>query len=350
MLSDLISPIRERTLTTDEIGEVTRALLDKNVADGAKADFLRAWAQRGETAAELATCAEAFLPNALNPVVRGSWNGKPLLDCCGTGGGGLNMLNISTGLMFILSAMGIPVVKHGNRGITKRAGSADVLEAMGIKIDLSPEQVPQCLEKVGCTFLFAPAYHTTFAAVGPVRRALAAEGQRTIFNLLGPLLNPARPDSRLVGVFKTEHVALYKEALELMGCPRFTVVCGQDADSGKMIGEVSAQGASLFGSTVRLPDGTSLSHLALKPEPPLHETIDSLLVRNADESASRLECIFSGEEQELERETLLANAAVASWTHGTASSLEEGWAQGVDALDSGKALAQLKKYQAFSEK
>ncbi len=349
MLSDLSSVVPQRTLTAEEIRSVAGELLDVAVPDEQKSTFLRAWALRGETASELAACAEAFLPRALNPGVCGSWNGKPLLDCCGTGGGGLNLLNISTGLMFILTAMGIPVVKHGNRGVTKKSGSADVLEAMGIKIDLEPKQVPRCLEEVGCAFLFAPFYHTTFATVGPVRRALAAQGQRTVFNLLGPLLNPARPDSRLVGVFKQEHVTLYQSALEQMGCARFTVACGQDAESQQMIGEVSAQGTTTLGSTVRLDDGSPLTYLNQIPQPPISEKLDSLLVRNADESAARLETILSGEEQVLERETLLINAAVASWTHGTASSLEEGLAQGTEALDSGRALAVLKRWQKFSE-
>ena len=348
-LSDLASVVAQRPLIAGEINAIADELLDTGIDDSLKVEFLHAWAVRGETAAELAACAEAFLPKALDPGLRGSWHGKPLLDCCGTGGGGLNLLNISTGLMFILSAMGIPVVKHGNRGITKRSGSADVLEAMGIQIDLAPEEVPRCLEEVGCAFLFAPAYHTTFAAIAPVRQALAAQGQRTVFNLLGPLLNPARPDARLVGVFKTEHVSLYQSALELMSCPKFTVVSGEDEESHKMIGEVSAWGPSLLGSTLRLPGGEPFDRLTRKPDPVLRETLTSLLVRNADESASRLETIFSGEDQGLDRETLLINAAVASWTHGTSSSLEDGLAQGAEALDSGKALEQLRKWQKFSE-
>ena len=349
MLRDLTGIIPTRPLTTEEIGAAARELLAVAVADPLKAEFLRAWAVRGETAAELAACAEVFLPQARDPVLRGSWKGKPLLDCCGTGGGGLNLLNISTGLMFILAAMGIPVVKHGNRGMTKKSGSADVLEAMGIRIDLAREEVPRCLEEVGCAFLFAPAYHTTFAAVGPVRRALAAEGQRTVFNLLGPLLNPARPDARLVGVFKPEHVALYQTTLELMKCPRFAVVCGEDEESRKMIGEVSAHGTTLFGTTLRLPGGIHLTSITHRPEPPLHEKLDSLLVRNADESASHLETILSGEEQGLDRETLVINAAVAGWTHGTAESLEEGVKQSEEALDSGRALEVLQRWQKFSE-
>jgi anthranilate phosphoribosyltransferase len=349
MLVELTRIVPNRSLTAAEVASVAAILLDPSAGDAAKVNFLRAWAERGETAAELAACAEAFLPQALDPGLRGSWRSKPLLDCCGTGGGGLNLLNISTGLMFILAAIGIPVVKHGNRGITKRSGSADVLEAMGIRIDLAPEEVPRCLEEIGCAFLFAPGYHTTFAAIAPVRRALAAEGQRTVFNLLGPLLNPARPDSRLVGVFKPEHVALYREALELMKCPRFTVVCGEDKESSQMIGEVSAQGTSLFGSTALFPDGSPLVQFTRTSPPELHEHLDSLLVRNADESASRLETIFSGEEQGIGRETLVINAAVASWTHGDAASLEEGLAQAREALDSEAALKVLRAWQKFSE-
>ena len=349
LLADLATAVSSRELTAKEIIDAAKDLLDATAADDLKADFLRAWARRGETAAELAACAEAFLPQAVDPCVRGSWKGKPLLDCCGTGGGGLNLLNISTGLMFILAAMGVPVVKHGNRGITKRSGSADVLEAMGIKIDLPPDQVTRCLEEVGCAFLFAPKFHPAFAAVAGVRKTLGTEGQRTVFNLLGPLLNPARPEARLVGVFKPEHVALYKETLEKMGCPRFTIACGQDEKSQKLLGEVSAQGATLFGSTLRWEDDTPVTHMRDSIFPPTTETVDSLLVRNADESASRLETIFSGEDQGLDRDTLLINAAFASWTHGTSGCLEEGIAEAAAALDSGRALAVMKRWQNFSD-
>jgi len=343
MLAELIRIIPDRALTSEDISVAATALLNPALEDSVKADFLRAWAQRGETAAELAACAEAFLPNALDPGLHGSWRGQPLLDCCGTGGGGLNLLNISTGLMFVLAAMGIPVVKHGNRGITKGSGSADVLEAMGIRIDLAPEEVPRCLEEVGCAFLYAPAYHTSFAAIAPVRRSLAQQGQRTVFNLLGPLLNPVRPDARLVGVFQREQVALYRDALTLMKCPHFTVVCGEDADTAQAIGEATAQGMNLLGSTLPIAELPRVSAGQNR------EHLDSLLVRNADESASRLETILSGEDQGLGRETLLINAALASWTHGTVASLEEGLAQSAQAIDSGAALETLRAWQKFSE-
>ncbi len=349
MLPDLTSQIPERILAPDEIRRAAQALLDATVADEAKADFLRAWAQRGETAPELAACAEAFLPQAIDPGVRGNWNGRPLLDCCGTGGGGLNLINISTGLMFLLGALDIPVVKHGNRGLTKKSGSADVLEALGIKIDLPPGDVLRCLENVGCAFLFAPAYHLSFAVVAPVRRRLAAEGHRTIFNLLGPLLNPARPAARLVGVFKLEHVPLYQQALEEMGCSRFSVVCGEDA-GGRMLGEISAHGYTVIGSTIRPPDGAALDRLEWIFSETPSPTFETLLVADAKESARRIVALLRGEERGLGREMLILNAAIASWTHGTANSLEEGLEQGTQALDSGRAHERLKRWQEFSSR
>ncbi len=348
MLSDLALSIPNRSLTAEEIGRAASELLDASVSNEDKASFLRAWAQRGETAAELAACAAAFLPQAVDPGIRGTWKGRALLDCCGTGGGGLNLLNISTGLMFILSALDIPVVKHGNRGITKKSGSADVLEALGIKINLAPEQAKQCLEEVGGLFLFAPAYHLTFAVIAPVRRSLAEQGQRTVFNLLGPLLNPARPDARLVGVFKPEHVVLYAKALGQMNCTLFSIACGEDAPSGKSLGEVSAHGATLLGGTLRHAKGEPFERLERKISPP--QNIETLFVQSAGESAQRLVAILSGEERGLGREMLLINAAVAAWTHGTASSLEEGLAQSTEALDSGRALDRLRRWQKFSSR
>ncbi|MCE0498297.1 MAG: anthranilate phosphoribosyltransferase [Methylacidiphilales bacterium] len=344
MLRDLTQAIPNRSLTTEEIRSAADGLLGATLPDEQKKEFLIAWARRGETAEELAACAEAFLPHAVDPGVRGAWNGKPLLDCCGTGGGGLNLVNISTGLMFILAALGIPVVKHGNRGITKKSGSADVLEALGLKIDLAPGQVMCALEETGCAFLFAPAYHPAFAAIAAVRRSLGEKGQRTIFNLLGPLLNPARPDARLVGVFKQEHVPLYRKALELMRCPRFTVAYGEDVESHKPIGEVSAQGKTVFGGT--LP----LTSLELNSAPAKLRKLGDLFVADARESARRIEAILSGEERGLGRDTLLLNAAVSAWTHGMATTLEEGLAKSGDALESGRALECLKKWREFSKR
>jgi len=346
MLADLTQRAASGELSRDEIAQAMFALLDEMTGDQARAGFLKTWAQRGETAAELAACAEALLPRAVTPPVRGSWNGRPLLDCCGTGGGGLNLLNISTGIVFILAALGIPVVKHGNRGLTKKSGSADVLEALGIRIDLPPERMEACLEEVGAAFLFAPAYHTSFSVLAPVRKQLGAEGQRTVFNLLGPLLNPARPDARLVGVFTDENVHLYREALDAMGCANFEVACGQDNPAMNKIGEVSANGETLISGTRNGPDGDPTFVLGVSTD--AADELATLMVSGAEESALRLTALLANEERSLARETLLINAAVAAWAQGSAPTIDEGHARAADALNSGQALEVLRKWQAFS--
>jgi len=347
MLAELTQRVAAGELSRDEAATAMTVLLDSTVGDEPKAAFLRAWAQRGETANELAACTAALLPRAVDPGVRGSWNGKPLLDCCGTGGGGLDLLNISTGIVFILAAMGVPVVKHGNRGLTKKSGSADVLEALGIRIDLPPEKLGACLEEVGAAFLFAPAYHTSFSVLGPVRKKLGADGQRTVFNLLGPLLNPAEPDARLVGVFSHESLYLYAEALAALGCPNFEVVCGEDAATAQKIGEASGNGETLISGT-RAVEGVTT--LAINAENNRPFDFSSMLVSGAQESAAQLEALLAGGETSLARETLLLNAAVAAWAQGSAASIEEGQAASAEALDSGRALAVLRTWQEFSKK
>jgi anthranilate phosphoribosyltransferase len=344
MLADLTPLIPRRELDPTEILFATYDLLDPSIPDETKAAFLEAWAHRGESAAELAACAEALLPQAVDPGVRGAWNGRPLLDCCGTGGGGLNLINISTGLMFVLAPLGIPVIKHGNRGLTKKSGSADVLEALGIKIDPDPAQVKRSLGEVGCAFLFAPAYHLSFAAVAAARRHLAAKGQRTVFNLLGPLLNPARPDARLVGVFKADHVPLYNQALREMKCPRFTIVCGEDSTSGLMLGEASAHGKTLLRGT---PFDEAATELVHDFPHPAAAPLDSLFVPSAAESARRLIALLRNEEHGLAREMLILNAALAARAHGTAATIEEGIRLATEALDSGRALACLERWRQW---
>jgi anthranilate phosphoribosyltransferase len=344
VLADLTPILAQRSLAPAEISASVAALLDPSFPTETKASFLRAWSERGETAAELAACAEALLPAACDPGVRGSWRGRALLDCCGTGGGGLPLLNISTGMMFILAAIGIPVVKHGNRGLTKKSGSADVLEALGVRIDLPPEQTVACLEEVGCAFLFAPAYHLSFQAVASVRRQLGIEGRRTVFNLLGPLLNPARPDARLVGVFEMKHVTLYDHALREMKCPRFTVVCGEDAGSGRMLGEASAHGKTMMSGT---PFDNVIVHLGQRfGDPP--GALDGLLVADAADSARRLEGLLRGDEHGFARDMLMINAALGAWTHGLVPTLEEGQTLSGEAIDSGRAHDCLRRWRAFS--
>jgi anthranilate phosphoribosyltransferase len=315
------------------------ALLDPAVPGEAKADFLRALADKGETAEELAAFAQAILPHATDPGFSETWNGQLLLDCCGTGGGGLNIINVSTAIVFVLAAGGVPVVKHGNRGVTKKSGSADVLESLGIAIELAPEQVRECLNEVGCAFLFAPRFHPAFKTLAPVRRMLADEGRRTIFNLLGPLLNPCRPGAQLVGVFSEAHADLFAEALHFLGRKRYTAVCGFD-DTGRPTGEFSPFGRNIVRGNV------VFNQVVSGDMPPL----SVLAVASAQESAHRIQLVFSGEDTGPAREIIRSNAGAAFHVQGRTPDLVQGLQLADEIIAGGRAQDVLEKWRAFSKK
>lgn len=323
------------------IGSLVTELLDAKIAPAAKADFLRAFTDKGETAFELASFARELLPRAQQLDFAGDWNGVPMLDCCGTGGGGLPLFNVSTGIVFILAALGVPVVKHGNRGVTKKSGSADVLEAFGIRVEVTPEQARRSLEEIGAVFFYAPLYHPAFAEVAPVRKLLAEEGRRTVFNLLGPVLNPAKPSAQISGVFKPEQMELYDETLRALSRRRHAVVLGRDAASGRAIGEVSVTGTNEFLGNV------DMSTWAL----PIHPgNLRELEVASAEESATRILDILEGREKGLGRELLAANAAIALCVQGGAATLPEAFDRVRESLDSGRAAQKVRQWREFSER
>lgn len=191
----------QQPLTSRQIAEAAAFLVDPSPTPETKAQFLKALNQKGETPDEIAGFVTEFLKLAVDPGINRSALPGPMLDVVGTGGDKLNLFNVSTTAMFIMAAGGVCMVKHGNRGITSKSGGADVLEALGVRIDLPPEKLARCVQEVGVGFVFAPIYHPAFAAVKDARAILAKEGKRSIFNILGPLMNPARPDFQLIGVF-----------------------------------------------------------------------------------------------------------------------------------------------------
>lgn len=329
-------------LPSEEIPLIVEALLDPEVSDSEKAAFLTALSRKGETSGELAAFARAILPRAIEPGLTGNLGSKALLDCCGTGGGGLNMVNVSTGIMFILAAAGVPVVKHGNRGMTKKCGSADVLEELGIQVEMEPSRVKECLRQVGIAFLYAPSFHPAFKAVGPVRKALAQNGQRTIFNLLGPLLNPVRPAVQLLGVFHPMHVKLFGEALSKLGSRRYLVVYGINAE-GDPTGEVSVDGKTRMEGRVGTP------HVSLEPPVPGRWDFSEAMVESREESAAKLLAAMKGEGSEFVRELLVRNASVALWVHGRVASMNEGSSLAREMITSGAALQKLEDWREFSK-
>ena len=223
-------------LERDEVAVAVHALLDDTVADAAKAAFLVALARKGETAAKIAAFALELRDRAVDPQLDHARFGGVLLDVVGTGADLAHTFNISTCVIFIAAAAGVAVAKHGNRAITSRCGSADVLAALGANIELDPPAARRCLEQTGLTFYFAPHYHPAFKKIAPVRRQLAEQKQRTVFNLLGPLVNPARPTHQVIGLFDRALVGCYAKVLRLLGLRHAMVVHGDGLDEFTTLG------------------------------------------------------------------------------------------------------------------
>ncbi len=329
-------------LDPGRIAEVAGQLLDPSIPEEDKAGFLRALTDKGETPAELAAFVQVLLPRAVDPGFKGEWNGSPLFDCCGTGGGGLSLVNISTAMVFVLASAGVPVVKHGNHGVTKVSGSADVLDVLGIRRDLPPEKARAVFEKTGAVFFMAPAYHPAFSGLASVRKRLALEGRRTVFNLLGPLLNPACPDTQLIGVFKQEHTVLFSKAMRLLGRKRFLAIYGEGED-GTALGEYSIFGKNLshgsFALDVPQPE----------PEDVPSGSFRDLVVSGKEESAERILSVLRGRERGLLKEMIVQNTAIGLLVHGSSPDSATGCALARDRIESGAALAKLEEWKAACE-
>lgn len=306
------------------------ALLSGDFSDEEKADFLEALHLRGEKPEEVRAFAARFLEAAV-PFEPQAGLG-PVLDVCGTGGDKLGLFNISTAVMFVAAGAGARVVKHGNRGITSRSGGADVLEALGIPVELPPEKLHALLEECGACFLFAPRFHPAFKAVAGARKVLAARGSASIFNMLGPLLNPAKPAFQLTGVFAEALVPLYAEVLPGLGRRRAWVVHGKVADG--VMDEISTAGPTMI-TEVRDGKATALNFDAagLVTSP---GTLEALRGGDATANADILSRILAGEAGP-RRDIVALNAAAALQVAGLAADWAEGMALAGRSIDSGAA-------------
>ncbi len=225
MLEPLTAQLRApRDLTPEQARQAAQLLASADVAEAAKVDFLAALAAKGETTAEIAAFAETYRASARDPGVQ-EW-APQALDIVGTGGDHAGGFNVSTLVTLVLASAGVPVMKHGNAGITSKCGSADLMAAFGVDLQAPPEKARAALRELGYCFFFAPAYHPTFKHIAPARKALAARGQRTIFNILGPLINPGRPANVMLGVYAPTLVAKFAETLETLRCPSGIVAHG----------------------------------------------------------------------------------------------------------------------------
>ena len=342
-MKELIEQLRSRIdLQLDQAREASRQLADPGVAEEQKADFLIALKQKGESGEELGYFARSFLEMAVRPVLQ--LKGRPSIDIVGTGGDRLELINVSTTCMFLLAAADVVVLKHGNRAITSKSGSADVLEIFGIPVTCSVEQMVDCVHQTGIGFFFAPLYHPAFRLVAPIRKKLAEQGIATVFNLLGPLLNPAGPTAQLTGVFSPTILEKYAVALREIGRSRAWVVHGQVL-SGSGMDEISLLGETEVHEVSR----GALNKFHLFPDqlgfrrPSLHE----LRGGNAEQNASVLMDILANRDHTARRDLITINAAAGLVVSGVAARMESGIRLANEILDSGRALDKLTQFQKF---
>lgn len=335
-------------LTPEEITRSVRLLLCADAPDGEKGDFLSLLHRRGETAGELSGFAREILEGAV-PVEIEKDPSRPLLELCGTGGDRAGFLNISTAAMFVAAGAGARVVKHGNRAFTSRSGSADVLGELGVSLHLDPARVAEVLERAGSVFLLASDFHPAFAAVAGLRRELADRGQLTVFNLLGPLLNPARPEVQLTGIYRPEMLDFYASALQLLGRRVAWAVHGEGLRAGEGVDELSVTGPS---RAVAIRDGIR-EMLVIDPSglgfPPVSEP-ESLLGGDASANARRITAILSGSERGPARDMIVLNAAAAIHVAGLAQDLPGAILLARESIDSGKAARALDLLREASAK
>ncbi|WP_411826347.1 anthranilate phosphoribosyltransferase [Luteolibacter sp. AS25] len=333
-------------LSPQEIEVAADLLLDTAVDDQKKERLLLALSKKGETPAEIVGFVEAFLEHAVDPMLSALDLVGPSLDVCGTGGDKLNLFNVSTTAMFIAAASGAVVVKHGNRGITSKSGGADVLEALGINIEMSPDQFLDCVQESNIGFLFAPSYHPAFKAVAGVRRNLAAAGHRSIFNLIGPLLNPARPECQLVGVSDRSLCPAFAEILQRLGRESAWVVSGTTQD-GRAVDEVSLMGPTRIckGGTFQDIEDEEISpeEFGLKLA-----KVEDLQGGDAKTNAIILEDILSGKEKGPKRDIVILNAATAIACAGLSDHIGDAIDIARDTIRTGAALDRLRLLQGAS--
>jgi anthranilate phosphoribosyltransferase len=306
-------------------------ILDARASDDATAAFLIALSDRGETSIEIAEAARA-MRQRLIPIHAPAG----AIDVCGTGGDGQHTLNVSTAVSLVVAACGVPVAKHGNRAASSKAGAADTLEVLGLDMDRAGTQAEATLRDLGICFLFAANHHPAMARITPIRRHI---GRRTIFNLMGPLANPARVSRQLIGIARADYVPVYADALEQLGTNAAFVVAGEEG-----LDEISGAGATLVASV----GGASLP-TRIAPEDAGVARHPTLAIRGGDAAynALALRRLLAGEAGAY-RDAVLLNAAAALILAEAAPSLPEGAARAAAAIDRGDAAALLDRWIAYS--
>ena len=332
-MKDYIQQVADGENLSQDAAREAASLVFEEATEAQIGALLTALRAKGETEAEIAGFAQGMRDAArrIDP------DQDPLVDTCGTGGDGHDTINVSTTSAFVVAGADVPVAKHGNYSVSSSSGSADVLEELGVTIDAEPPAVEHCIETTGMGFMLAPVFHPAMKAVIGPRKEL---GMRTIFNVLGPLTNPAGADAQVVGVYDPELVPVLADALSRMAVERAIVVHGSGLDEFGIHGE----------STVAEVDGDSVERYTVEPDDIGLERYDLSEVAGGSpsENADDMRGILDGSVDGAKRAIILANAGAAIYVSGSAESIEAGVDAAREAIDSGAARRQLESLREFA--
>lgn len=331
----IIKLSKKENLTYTEAEEVMNEIMEGKASDVQKSAYLTALSMKGETIDEITASAAGMRAHCIKLL-----HDMDVLEIVGTGGDGANSFNISTTSSLVIAAAGIPVAKHGNRAASSKSGAADVLEALGVKIDVAPERSTQLLKDIQICFLFAQNYHIAMKYVGPIRKEL---GIRTVFNILGPLSNPAGANMELMGVYDESLVEPLARVMANLGVVRGMVVYGQDK-----LDEISMCAPT---TVCEIKDGTFTSY-EITPEQFGYERCEkgALTGGTSQENAQITLDIISGKEQGAKRNAVCLNAGAAIYLAGKADSIEAGVRKAEQIIDEGLALKKLEQFKEESNK
>jgi len=343
MIKTAIAKVVDRhNLSEGEMIEVMDQIMSGGATPAQIGAFITALRMKGETVEEITGAARVMRERA-TPIRVGrnvvdidrddiNIDQETILDVVGTGGDGTNTFNVSTTVTFIVSSCGVKVAKHGNRSVSSACGSADVLEALGVNLDVTPEKVEECINTIGVGFLFAPALHGAMKyAIGPRKEI----GIRTIFNILGPLTNPAKADCQVMGVYREDLVEPLAKVLYNLGCKRGYVVHGLDG-----MDEMTVTDATAVATVTK--EGVTLGKVTPEEFGLKRSRMDDLRGGDAKQNAQIVRAVLSGEPG-AKRDIVLLNAAFALAAAGKVSTPSEGIAMAVEAIDSGRALKQVER-------
>ena len=332
----------QQDLSPEEAQAAAAVLSSPGETDEVKAAFLIAFAAKGETPTEIAAFAKAFRALAINPRVEAI--APQAIDIVGTGGDHTGGFNISSVVVLLLASAGVPVMKHGNRGITSPSGSADLLAGLGVELTASPEKSKRALEQLGYAFFFAPNYHPAFKHVGPVRKLLAAQGRRSIFNILGPLINPGRPAHILLGVYSLPLVEKLALTLDELGQPAGLVGHGIIAE-GKGIDEITTATPNRVQGVGRLREvrGTwGVENFGLATSP-----FDDLKGGDVTANLATVDAILAGRAPAGLVDTIVLNAALGLFITGRTKAIQDGIGRARELLLGGAVKAKIAATREF---